>query len=117
MDDEDFEFDEKYLEFRRNQAIILCIGGVIMTILMIGQFMGVFVEPTPFNSTEMIFEKKIQYEGYPINDFRYYIFTNNYCFSVDLPTYNKLNVNDNVTILHNSDGNHLIVDEYYFREN
>lgn len=52
-----------------------------------------------YNVTEHIINKKEQYTyKFMDNGFEYFVFTENYCFSVDIDVYNQLSVNDSVVV-------------------
>ena len=84
-----------------NGESVTCKGLVILflmfTILTI--VIGSLEEPNPVNVTETVVNKDIAHIDKSFNDEQdYFIYTENYCFSVDLTDYNSVNVNDKVTI-------------------
>ena len=101
MDEKDLkkEIGERMVHYQMN----LIASVIIFSILLVGVFfLGVFeynFEDNYYNCSERVMEKEIVWEnGLISNKFHYYIFTNTYCFDVDLNDYNQLDVNDTVVL-------------------
>lgn len=95
--------DEKDIEDYKTDLQISFIAHTIALILMIISvclYCGwIEVPDNSYNVTEHIVEKKSVYTyKFMDNGFEYFIFTENYCFEVDIGSYNNLRVNDSVIV-------------------
>lgn len=98
--------DEKLETLDRAPTTLDCILGVVGVILMtflVLSNMGLIpadwfsVEYT--NVTEVIVDKQITFIDQMFqHENHYFIFTEDYCFDIDLSDYNKLNVGDKVNL-------------------
>ena len=78
----------------------ICIGVIFIVMLLIAGY-GVLTyhESVPVNMTGHVLDKKIVWDDHSVvHENRYFIFTEDYCFDVDLHTYNLLDKGDVVNL-------------------
>lgn len=78
----------------------ICIGVVfIVMLLIIGYGMLTPPEQVPVNITGHVLDKQIVYDDHSfMHENHYFIYTEDYCFDVNLHTYNLLNKGDTVNL-------------------
>lgn len=78
----------------------ICIGVVFIVMLLILGY-GLLAPPehVPVNITGHVLDKQIVYDDHSfVHENHYFIYTEDYCFDVDLHTYNLLNKGDVVNL-------------------
>ena len=85
---------------------VFCWGIVLLVIVTIG-LVGYEESTAEYsNVTVPVVDKVLNFEGYSHDVPCYYVYTDDYVFSVSLKDYNSLQVGDNVTLGVRSDGVH-----------
>ena len=122
MDEEDLKKElENRVEYYK---IRLILSIIVFSMIVVGvSFLGVFdysFDTEHYKYSERIMGKEIVWtNGFISGEFHYYVFTNNYCFDVDLNDYNQLDVNESVVLRSGGYGNFVQLcmdDKYYVSE-
>ena len=104
MDDDKLEELERDLMKREIDSgdETICLGVIFVVMLLIAGY-GLLTYPEhvaePVNITAHVIDKQIVYDnGLYVDKNHYFIYTEDYCFDVNLHTYNLLNKGDTVNL-------------------
>ena len=102
MDDDKLYDIEKELMKRDidNGEYVICMGVIfVIMILIMGYGLLSYKETVPVNMTGHVVDKQIVWvDGFMDHTNHYFVFTEDYCFDVDLHTYNQLDKSDRVNL-------------------
>lgn len=117
IDDLEKQVEDMKVKATKLVFIFVCIMAIVFIASMSIYFMSNGEYDTSYqNCSATVINKETVYKyGFPISGFHYYIFTDKYCFDVDLKAYNQMKINDSVVLeVHNDNLAYLYCGEYKY---